>query len=218
MTPNVILFLSFAGHTNIVTALSTSQDASTLLSGSTDETVRLWHIESKQCLRVIQHKGSVNNAFITLIPSKMFTEKFEPSIIMHRLQRANNSVMEGNDFNYEIMTTRPIDFSPQSILLRNSFVSELTSNEDSPALSFEELEETVHENDNLKKANFGLFKLAANKIFSSQIENGLPRVDIVPSLVNVDIALQQVDQNSLDAEPVYKLSKKIKKGVKVVKN
>lgn len=199
-----------------MTALSTSQDASTLLSGSTDETVRLWHIESKQCLRVIQHKGSVNNAFITLIPSKMFTEKFEPNIIMHRLQRANN--VEGSDFNFEMTTTRPLTFSAQSILFKNSFVSELKSNEDCSALSNEEVVEKAKENDNLKKVNLALFKLAANKIFSSQIENGLPRAEIVPSLVNVDVALQQVDQNSLDAEPVYKLSKKIKKGVKVVKN
>uniref|UniRef100_A0A8C0FK25 WD repeat-containing protein 18 n=1 Tax=Bubo bubo TaxID=30461 RepID=A0A8C0FK25_BUBBB len=42
---------------NQVTCLSVSTDGSLLLSGSHDETVRLWDIQSKQCLKTMNHKG-----------------------------------------------------------------------------------------------------------------------------------------------------------------
>ncbi|XP_053228735.1 WD repeat-containing protein 18 isoform X1 [Podarcis raffonei] len=47
----------FKGHRNQVTCLSVSTDGSLLLSGSHDETVRLWDIQSKQCLRTVNYKG-----------------------------------------------------------------------------------------------------------------------------------------------------------------
>lgn len=40
-----------------MTCLSVSTDDSLLLSGSHDETVRLWDIQSKQCLKTMNHKG-----------------------------------------------------------------------------------------------------------------------------------------------------------------
>ena len=40
-----------------VTCLSLSIDGSTLASGSTDATVRLWNTQSQQCIEVIQHTG-----------------------------------------------------------------------------------------------------------------------------------------------------------------
>ncbi|GAA6074027.1 WD repeat-containing protein 18 isoform X1, partial [Tachysurus ichikawai] len=47
----------FKGHRNLVTCLSVSMDGTLLLSGSHDETVRMWDIQSKQCIRCINHKG-----------------------------------------------------------------------------------------------------------------------------------------------------------------
>lgn len=54
---------------NQVTCLSVSTDGSLLLSGSHDETVRLWDIQSKQCLKTMNHKG--RHALISdpLLPS-----------------------------------------------------------------------------------------------------------------------------------------------------
>jgi len=40
-----------------VTCLSLSVDGSTLASGSTDATVRLWNTQSQQCIKVIHHAG-----------------------------------------------------------------------------------------------------------------------------------------------------------------
>lgn len=42
---------------NQVTCLSVSIDGSVLLSGSHDETVRVWDIQSKQCIRTVTLKG-----------------------------------------------------------------------------------------------------------------------------------------------------------------
>ncbi|KAK2835124.1 hypothetical protein Q5P01_015608 [Channa striata] len=52
----------FKGHRNLVTCLSVSMDGTLLLSGSHDETVRLWDISSKQSIRCLAHKGPVTNA------------------------------------------------------------------------------------------------------------------------------------------------------------
>lgn len=40
-----------------MTCLSVSTDGSVLLSGSHDETVRVWDIQSKQCVRTVTLKG-----------------------------------------------------------------------------------------------------------------------------------------------------------------
>lgn len=40
-----------------MTCLSVSTDGSVLLSGSHDETVRLWDVQSKQCIRTMTFKG-----------------------------------------------------------------------------------------------------------------------------------------------------------------
>jgi pre-rRNA-processing protein IPI3 len=42
-----------------VTGLSVSMDGSTLLSGSKDCTARVWDVSSRQCLKVLEHKGGV---------------------------------------------------------------------------------------------------------------------------------------------------------------
>ncbi|XP_071484433.1 WD repeat-containing protein 18-like [Diadema antillarum] len=58
----------FKGHSASVTCLSVSMDGTTLASGSTDQTARVWDIGSGQCLRVLQHKGSVGAVQFVLRP------------------------------------------------------------------------------------------------------------------------------------------------------
>ena len=31
-----------------------------MLSGSEDQTARVWHVHSRQCLRVVNHKGTLH--------------------------------------------------------------------------------------------------------------------------------------------------------------
>jgi len=48
------------GHSQEVSCLSVSSDCQVLGSGSKDNDVRLWHIHSRQCIRIIPHKGQVS--------------------------------------------------------------------------------------------------------------------------------------------------------------
>lgn len=50
-------FLGPSATRNQVTCLSVSTDGSVLLSGSHDETVRVWDVQSKQCIRTLTLKG-----------------------------------------------------------------------------------------------------------------------------------------------------------------
>uniref|UniRef100_A0A667ZA09 WD repeat-containing protein 18 n=1 Tax=Myripristis murdjan TaxID=586833 RepID=A0A667ZA09_9TELE len=77
----------FKGHRNLVTCLSVSMDGTLLLSGSHDETVRLWDVQSKQSIRCISHKGAVTNAVITPAPANMFLPDSRPAAALPRFSR-----------------------------------------------------------------------------------------------------------------------------------
>ncbi|KAE8631804.1 hypothetical protein XENTR_v10001307 [Xenopus tropicalis] len=69
----------FKGHRNQVTCLSVSLDGSMLISGSHDETVCVWDIHSKQCLRTVAHRGPVTNVFIIPAPGNILRAESKPS-------------------------------------------------------------------------------------------------------------------------------------------
>ncbi|KAM9763006.1 WD repeat-containing protein 18 [Menidia menidia] len=77
----------FKGHRNLVTCLSVSMDGTLLLSGSHDESVRLWDIQSKQSIRCLAHKGPVTNAVIMPAPANMFLPDSRPAIPLPRFSR-----------------------------------------------------------------------------------------------------------------------------------
>lgn len=79
--------VKFIGHTKAVTALNVSIFGDTLVSGSTDCTVRTWHIASRQCLRTIQLKEPVINMFLTLIPHQLSANELDPSIILKSFKK-----------------------------------------------------------------------------------------------------------------------------------
>jgi len=85
----------FKGHRNLVTCLSVSMDGTLLLSGSHDETVRLWDIQSKQSIRTINHKGAVTNASIIPAPANMFLPDSRPGIPLPRFSRHLNPSEQG---------------------------------------------------------------------------------------------------------------------------
>jgi pre-rRNA-processing protein IPI3 len=80
----------FSGHTKAVTCLSASIDGVTLLSGSLDSEVMLWHIPSRQCMKVLHHKGPVTNAFFAIAPKRIFSEEMKPTIMLHSFRRSSN--------------------------------------------------------------------------------------------------------------------------------
>ncbi|KAF3690565.1 WD repeat-containing protein 18 [Channa argus] len=77
----------FKGHRNLVTCLSVSMDGTLLLSGSHDESVRVWDINSKQSIRCLAHKGPVTNAVIVPAPAHMFLPDSRPAVALPRFSR-----------------------------------------------------------------------------------------------------------------------------------
>ncbi|XP_061834281.2 WD repeat-containing protein 18 [Nerophis lumbriciformis] len=78
---------TFKGHRGVVTCLSVSMDGTLLVSGSHDESVRLWDVQSKQCVRCFAHKGPVTNADIMVAPANMFLPDSRPSVPLPRFSR-----------------------------------------------------------------------------------------------------------------------------------
>ncbi|XP_064187493.1 WD repeat-containing protein 18 [Anguilla rostrata] len=85
----------FKGHRTLVTCLSVSMDGTLLLSGSHDETVRLWDIQSRQSIRSISHKGPVTNAFIIPAPANMLLPDSHPAVPLPRFSRHLNPSEQG---------------------------------------------------------------------------------------------------------------------------
>ncbi|XP_039983826.1 WD repeat-containing protein 18 isoform X1 [Xiphias gladius] len=81
----------FKGHRNLVTCLSVSMDGTLLASGSHDETVRLWDVQSKQSIRCLTHKGPVTNAVIMAAPANMFLPDSRPAVPLQRFSRHLNA-------------------------------------------------------------------------------------------------------------------------------
>ncbi|XP_023944886.2 WD repeat-containing protein 18 [Bicyclus anynana] len=82
-----------SAHTKAVTCLSASLNGELLVSGGNDDQVILWHIRSRQPIRIIRHKGSITNAFFSLNYKAIYQQDFTPNIILHSLERTleNNS-------------------------------------------------------------------------------------------------------------------------------
>lgn len=74
---------TFHGHEKTVTCLVCSVDCCNLISGSLDETIKIWHIGSRQCLRTIPQKGPVTNIIHLLLPKSVFSHDFRPSAYIH---------------------------------------------------------------------------------------------------------------------------------------
>uniref|UniRef100_A0A3Q2ZX99 WD repeat-containing protein 18 n=1 Tax=Kryptolebias marmoratus TaxID=37003 RepID=A0A3Q2ZX99_KRYMA len=129
----------FKGHRNLVTCLSVSMDGTLLLSGSHDETVRLWDIQSRQSVRCLAHKGPVTNAVILPVSANMFLPDSRPAVPLPRFSR-HLQASEGNDEDSGAVCLRPALHTQVSLQVRIA-----------------ELEEEVQ---TLKKVNKDLFEFS----------------------------------------------------------
>ncbi|XP_075220123.1 WD repeat-containing protein 18 [Lycorma delicatula] len=121
----------FSGHKKSVTCLSTSIDGERLLSGSADETVRIWHIMSKQCLKVLNLKGPVTNAYFIKVPKEMFQQDVKRNIILRPFQKTSTDA-EDSEYCLEIINYHDLDMScyelsnnyPNVMMARKHFISD----------------------------------------------------------------------------------------------
>ncbi|XP_077299377.1 WD repeat-containing protein 18-like [Arctopsyche grandis] len=146
--------LIFSGHTKAVTCLSASLDGKTLISGSNDTNLIVWHINSRQKTYSIAHRGPITNAFLTVVPKNMFTTVFNPSIVLHSFQR---SIDFSSDI--EVLTKESNNFWDDCA---NEFsdagVNQLSSNSD---FNSEKLKAEINK---LKDINKSLYQFAINNI------------------------------------------------------
>lgn len=92
----------FIGHKAAIKSLSLSLDGETLVSGGADECVKLWHINSKQLIRNIPHKGAITNVRFVQTPRAMFDQEIKLNLIANKYKKSDDHVVE-------VMVTQPID-------------------------------------------------------------------------------------------------------------
>ncbi|KAK2541926.1 Wdr18 [Columba livia] len=163
----------FKGHRNQVTCLSVSTDGSLLLSGSHDETVRLWDIQSKQCLRTVNHKGPVTNAFIVLAPANMLNADGKPSVPLPKFSKHLHGTESSDEQGSEGVTLRLGQHQQESeesylekaermyALMHSTREKNLEGNQEHLTIQVSELEEEVS---TLRKINKNLFDFSARII------------------------------------------------------
>lgn len=155
----------FMSHTKSVTCLSVSLDGDTLMSGANDERVILWHIQSKQPIRTIKHKGSITNAIFTVNYPVIFKQEFSPNIILHNLERTLEK--DANDVTeIDILIDKKINFWPK--------IKEIEFNVPSKELEndFKHQESKFKkEIETLKSINSNLYTIAIEKALEIPLNN-----------------------------------------------
>lgn len=153
---------TFSSHKKAVTCLSASLDGETLLSGSNDEQVILWHVPSKQPVRIIRHKGPITNAFFMVNCPAIYKQEFSPSIILHSLERTLEKDTE--EFTeMEVLIKNKINFWPEP---HAEIEVEKSSNEVINEFKFKE-EGLLAELNRLKAINSNLYSMAIQKSLDS---------------------------------------------------
>ncbi|CAG9782288.1 unnamed protein product [Diatraea saccharalis] len=154
---------TFIAHTKAVTCLSVSVGGETLMSGSSDEQVILWHIPSKQPVRIIRHKGPITNAFFTMNFPAIYKQDFNPSIILHSLERSlEKDVDEVSEI--EVLINKKIDFWPTYQENDNEY--NLPSKEVENEYKLKEIA-MKNELNKLKKINANLYAFSVNQTLKS---------------------------------------------------
>lgn len=101
---NSTITVSLLLDRNLVTCLSVSMDGTLLLSGSNDETVRMWDVQSKQCIWSINHKGKHQALSSSLYDSLVYILDLlyvqsplkYPSILQCSARLADSSFLSGS--------------------------------------------------------------------------------------------------------------------------
>lgn len=204
----------FSGHKKSVNCLSVSIDGERLLSGSLDETVRIWHIISKQCLKIINLKGPVTNAFFIIAPDKLFEQDVKRSVVVCPFQKIQtlSSNEENNEYCLEIINNEDLDlpslhfnmFGDEEINMlsrkcnftSNEFINDNYSSKD--------------EINRLRNVNEKLYKISVEQLLNKRSvvcssKNEMPN----SNRVSIDSIFSRIDCDQI--QPDLKVKKKRKK-------
>lgn len=155
----------FKGHEKSITCLSCTVDCCHIISGSNDETIKIWHIKSRQCLRTILQKGPVTNILHMILPKSAFGHDFQPYVFIHDFVNPIN-VDENEEPSFEIMITE--DLMPP-VISSNTLVASSGSEVDTLKLEI----------DKLKSINNAMFSYAVNRIIQ---KDSVTKKTLVPVL------------------------------------
>lgn len=156
----------FSSHTKAVSCLSVSLNGELLMSGSNDEQVILWHIASRQPVRFLRHKGAITNAFFTLNYNAIYKQDFNPTIILHSLDRTleNNS----DDVNeIEILINKKNKFWPQIQDNEDRIVENTHVPKEINIVGNESEAQLREELNKMKNINANLYTISIQKVLDS---------------------------------------------------
>ena len=155
---------TFKGHSSAVTCLSVSMDGQVLASGSEDCNVKLWHIKSRQCIRVLPHKGAITTLFFMLPKRGMLVpEDFQADRTLSLLEKTvmDKSVIHSDLFSLDIICNEN-DKNQVKELSARAF---LTSGSGSESFKATHTDEVDHDQvKHLKSINHKLYEAAAKAI------------------------------------------------------
>ncbi|XP_020289435.1 WD repeat-containing protein 18 [Pseudomyrmex gracilis] len=150
----------FRAHKSDVTALSVSVDCRTLLSASTDKSVHVWDIASRQVLRTIEHKGPVTAAFFAKGFENFRAFTLKPRLEVRSLQRTSD--IDGRESLVEIISRGR---NSTDILDFESYVESETGSQRSQKISNKE-DDMREEIDRLKKINTALYQYSVTRVIN----------------------------------------------------
>lgn len=146
----------FNGHEKTVSCLACTVDCRHIISGSLDETIKIWHISSRQCLRTIPQKGPVTNILYMLLPKSVFSHTFKPSAFVNNFINPAN-VDNDEESTFEIMVTE--DLMLQEPIEKES--RSLTTNSENT----DSLKEEINK---LKSINNTMYKFTVSNILNKK--------------------------------------------------
>lgn len=175
---------TFSGHKKAVRLLSVSIDGTTLVSGSDDNEVKVWHIPSKQCCRTLPHKGSLTAAQFAMPPlpgciDTTDTERFRPSLVLAPFEktlftREDKNKRDKDEDNYTFQT-----YVRERVIPDNNIPDEYFESYEPPQKTFRVNESATDsstrtdtsssEVDKLREANLDLYQFAVSGILGKQM-------------------------------------------------
>lgn len=125
-----------SGHTKPITCMALSTDESTLVSGSKDETIKLWYVCSRQCLRTIPMRAVVTNVIVKSVFKGFSSHDYQPKCVLRDFQKS-----------YDQNTPETMDlYCPNDL---NSSSSESSDSEDEVTALREKVTMLTHLNEEL---------------------------------------------------------------------
>ncbi|KAK6180032.1 hypothetical protein SNE40_012253 [Patella caerulea] len=156
----------FKGHSSQVNCLCVSMDGTVLASGSDDSTVKLWDIHSGQCVRTLDHKGAVTNAFISLTPYNVLNPDSKPFLHVQQFKRhLHTTCVEMRIRNNK----RKLDDSNERALLELMHSqSSVPSENENDINAVQEVVELKSKVSKLKSVNKELYEYSVKKIVNKK--------------------------------------------------